>query len=771
MPLLPWVYPIGISAAAFLPFLPHRSLLAGIALIALATAFIRPRLRPLVWLLLGLCHGAWWAHQQLAHQLPPLLDKTDFKVVGVVVSLPHGDDIKTRFRLQVEHLDGGGQPPPALEKLLLNWYGGMERAPRLGERWQLQVRLRAPRGFANPGGFDYPSWLLGEGISATGYVRAGSFNQLVAEDAGGWFAAVRSTLAARLASRDYTAAASGYMAALVFGETSGIPPQEWDRLVATGTVHLMVVSGLHVGMVAGGCFFLGLCLGRLAAACGATLPAPQLGGACAVAGALGYGLLAGSGLPLVRSILMTLVVTLAVISRRRIGTWQSFGMALCGVVMFDPLAVLRQGFWLSFGAVAALLLWFVPRPGIGRWRRLWDAQLAVFVALLAALLFFQGAVYWTSPLVNMLAIPWVSLAIVPLCLVGAVCQWLPLLGDPLWDLAAWQLDWLSVVLAWASAPGDSVAWQPVNARQLWFAAGLLALAALAMLPAGVGLRGLVGLLLVALLLSRNPPGPPFELTVLDVGQGLAAVIRAGDRTLVYDSGPRFSEAFNAGSGIVLPYLRSRGIEAVDLLVISHGHADHAGGASDLRAGIRVAEVVGGRDTLDAHGEASACHRGQQWRWGEVELTILSPPPPEESGAIYRSSNNGSCVLLVRFGAAAVLLPGDIEREVEYRLAGQPLADGIGEAGIDVVIAPHHGSKTSSTTAFIRWIKPRHVVFSAGFGHHFGHPHAQVVGRYQEAGSTLWNTADSGALIFRWDGHGEPVISEYRLRPGRSWRER
>ncbi|MFA5493356.1 MAG: DNA internalization-related competence protein ComEC/Rec2 [Porticoccaceae bacterium] len=767
MPLLPWVYPLGISAAAFLPLLPPRSIVAGTAVIALAAALLRPRLRLLAWLLLGLCHGTWWGHQQLAHQLPLALDKTDFKVVGVVTSLPQSDDAKTRFRLAVEELSGGGQAAPPLETLLLGWYGGVDRSPQLGERWQLQVRLRSPRGFANPGGFDYRSWLLGEGISATGYVRAGSFNQRLADDAGGWFATLRRTLAERLGNRDYTAAASGYMAALVFGDTSGIPSSGWDRLVATGTVHLMVVSGLHVGMVAGGCFFLGLCLGRVAAALGATLPAPQLGGACAVAGALGYGLLAGGGLPLVRSILMTLVVTLAVISRRRIGTWQSFGMALCGVVILDPLALLRQGFWLSFGAVAALLLWFVPRPGIGRWRRLWDAQLAVFIALLAALLFFQGAVYWTSPLVNLLAIPWVSLAIVPLCLLGAVCQWLPVLGDPLWDLAAWQLDWLSAGLAWASGPGDSVAWQPANARQPWFTAGLLVLALMAMLPAALGLRGLAGLLLAGLLLGRSPPGPAFELTVLDVGQGLAAVIRAGDHTLVYDAGPRFSEAFNAGSGIVLPYLRSRGIESVDLLVISHGDNDHAGGAGDVRAGMAVAEVVGGRDTLEAHRGAAACHRGQRWFWGDVELTMLSPPMA--AGDIYRRSNNGSCVLLVRFGAVTVLLPGDIEREVEYRLAGQPL-DG-GESGVDVVVAPHHGSKTSSTTAFIRWAKPRHVVFAAGFGHHFGHPHPQVVSRYQEAGSTLWNTADSGALVFRWDGGGEPAISEYRLRPGRSWRER
>lgn len=757
-----WCYPAGIFAVAFLPRLPPFAAIALIAAAALLLAWRSPRWRWLAWGLLGVCHGALWGHAQLAHNLPLALDRTDYRVVGVVSSLPRVDSAKARFVLRVEGIEGAASPP--VETLLLSWYGrgqSPQALPRLGERWRLDVRLRTPRGFANPGGFDYRAWLLGEGISATGHVRAGPANQRLDDNAGGPVARLRRDLATQLAARGDSAVTAGYMAALVLGDGSRIPARQWDYLVATGTVHLMVVSGLHVAMVAGGCLILGLGLGRVASALGMHLPAPQLGGVLALAGACGYGLLAGGGLPLQRAVLMTAVATLALVARRRTGTWRAFALALLGVAVIDPLAVLRPGFWLSFGAVAALLLWFVPRPGLGRWRQIVDAQLVVFVALLAALLFFQGQVYWHSPLVNFFMVPWVNLSIVPLCLAGALLQGIPPLGALCWDLAAWQLDGLAAALEWAAARGEPFAWQPANARAPWFVAGLVAAAGLLLLPAALGLRGLAAALLAGLLLGRPAPGPHLEVTVLDVGQGLAVVLRAGERTLVYDTGPAFSDSFDAGSGIVAPYLRSLGVRAIDLLVISHGDNDHAGGARELARAMPVRRTVAAAGAVPEL-DAEPCVAGGRWRWEGVEFTLLSPPAGGQG-----SDNNGSCVLLARLGDLAILLPGDIERAVEERLV-VTWRDAPGD-GIDLLLAPHHGSKTSSSTAFIRWARPRHTVFSAGFRHHFGHPHPAVVARYREAGGALWYSAASGALVFRWDGEGRgPEVVEHRLRPWRPW---
>ncbi len=765
----PWLYAAGIFTTAFNPLLPPPWLIVAVALGALPWVAVAGRRRHWAWLVLGICHGALWGHWQLSHTLPDHLDGEDFTVVGVVIDLPRVDARRSRFVLRVESV--AGESPPPLRRVQLSWYGG--QSPSLGERWQFQARLRRPRGFANPGGFDYRGWLLGEGISATGYVRAGATNQRLAVDAGGVVARLRLAIAGDLAERDDGPVAGGFLAALVLGDKSAIPQAAWDNLAATGTVHLMVVSGLHVGMVAGGCFLLGLGIGRLGSALGSTLPAPQLAAGLAVLGALGYALLAGAGLPLQRAVLMTLTATLALLVRRRAGIWQAFALALLGVAVIDPVAVLRAGFWLSFGAVAGLLLWFAPRPAAALApvrhtypRRLVEAQLVVFVALLGLLLFFQGSVSPVAPLVNLVAIPWVSLAIVPLCLLGVVARPWPALADGLWDLAAWQLHALAAFLDLAAGVGQALAWRPSGAGRLMVAAGFVLAAVLLALPGALAARAPALWLLIALLWSRAPPPPALELVVLDVGQGLASVVRAGDRTLVYDAGPAYSEAFDAGSGIVAPYLASRGVRDIDLMIISHGHDDHAGGAAPLARLVPPAETLAGVGPPPAVPGVQPCQSGQRWDWDDLELTMLWPPP----AAPGLGANEGSCVLHLHWQGVHILLPGDIERFGEAALTASPRVAGDGQ--VQVLVAPHHGSRTSSSTAFVRWANPRHVVFSAGFRHHFGHPHPEVVARYKLHGTRLWHTAEGGAVSFHWSSpHDEPTIHQYRLRRWRPWWQR
>ncbi|MCK9469327.1 MAG: DNA internalization-related competence protein ComEC/Rec2 [Porticoccaceae bacterium] len=768
-----WLCAAGVFSAALVPWLPPPGVIISCVILSLLWLLRRWPWRPCAWLLLGFCYGAGWGHLQLSHILPLALDGEDFQVVGVIVDLPRNTPQRARFVLKVESIDDGVGQAPALSRLQLSWYDG--ETPALGERWQLRVRLRAPRGYANPGGFDYRAWLLGAGISATGYVRESADNLRFDTHAGGAIPRLRQHMADQIKARDDSPAVVGFMAALVLGDGGGIAASVWEVLAATGTVHLMVVSGLHVSMAAGGCFLVGLWIGRLAGALGATLPAPQLAAAFAVAGALGYALLAGSGVALQRAVLMTLSVTVALIVRRRSGIWQAFSLSLLGVAVLDPVAVLRPGFWLSFGAVAALLLWFAPRPlatrGGQRWRDQWrrqgEAQVVVFVALLGLLLFFQGEMPVISPLVNLLAVPWVSVVIVPLCLIGALFVWLPPLRDGLWNLAAWQLHWLESGLEWAALYGEQLAWKPAGAGSLFFIASLAVVAALLALPVALHSRVPAALLLTGLLFARPAAPAPLELTVLDVGQGLAAVVRGQGRTLVYDTGPAYSESFNAGAGIVVPYLRSLGVAEIDLLVISHGDNDHAGGAVDLVKAIAPGEIVVGAGEAIAVADVKPCRAGQRWQWGELELTMLWPPM--EASTLV-TANDGSCVLHLHWQGVDILLPGDIELAAEQRIVdgSRPASEG----AVDVVLAPHHGSRTSSSTAFIRWADPRHVVFSAGFHHHFGHPHPQVVERYRHHGARLWYTAESGALVFRWySGEAEPDITEYRLRPWRPWWQR
>lgn len=768
----PWLCAAGIFTAAFAPFLPPIALVPVLLSGSLLWLLRGWRCRLGAWFLLGFCYGAGWGHCQLSHVLPETLDGQSFRVVGVVSDLPRSDARRARFVLRVESLTAEAGTAPPLRRLQLSWYGA--EAPTLGERWQLQVKLRSPRGYANPGGFDYRAWLLGAGISATGYVRADPDNRLLDAQAGGLVPQLRRHVAERIAGREDGDAISGFMAALVLGDGGAIDRPVWDTLAATGTVHLMVVSGLHVSLAAGVCFFIGLWLGRLASALGANLAAPQLAAGLAVTGALAYALMAGNGVALQRAVLMTLAVTLALMIRRPTAVWSAFSWSLLGVALLDPVAVLRPGFWLSFGAVAGLLLWFAPRPlptdPVQRrwvqWRRHGEAQVVVFVALLGMLLFFQGEMPVIAPLVNLIAVPWVSLVIVPLCLLGALLVWLPPVRDTIWDLAAWQLHWLEVGLEWSASYGETLAWRPATAGSLFFIVTMTVAALLLALPGALHGRVPAMLLLTGLLFGRPVPPAELELTVLDVGQGLAVVMRGGGRTLVYDAGPAYSEAFNAGAGIVVPYLRRLGIAEIDLLVISHGDNDHAGGAPDLVQAMPPVEVVAGVPELDGVASLRPCHRGQHWQWGEVEIAVLWPP----AGEVSAHSNDASCVLHVHWQGVDILLPGDIERSAELRLATGFDSPWAGQ--VDVMLAPHHGSTTSSSTAFIRWADPRHVVFSAGFRHHFGHPHPAVVERYRHHGASLWNTAESGAVSFHWHGSdSDPVISEYRRRPWRPWWQR
>lgn len=745
-----YFFAIGIFCVAYWPALPG---LPATAVLMVFGMVPYRRANPFAWLMLGMCYGIFWGYQTLAHQLPESLTPSDHLVTGVVEGIPVQDGHRLRFNLKI--VDSPSFPN--LQRLRLSWYQYTgELSP--GQVWQLQVRLRRPRGTVNPGGFDYQAWLLREGISATGYVRDSNNNRLLDEQLN--IDAWRYRLREQIVGESLSDNGRALIAALTLGDRSLISKPVWEKMSQYGLVHLLVVSGLHIGLLSAVGFWLGTFLSRVVALLGVGVNTRYAGALAALLFAAGYSVLAGLSLPTQRALVMIVVALCALLANRHISRGTGFGLALAAVALIDPLATTSAGFWLSFGAVAGLL-WLLPHQhNTQRWLGLLQVQWLVFVVLWLPLVFWQLPVAWLSPLVNLLAIPWVGFIVVPLCLLGAAM--LPIsqeLALSLWSLAGWQLDRLLFFLEQLELPS----WLPqyptwgLSGSSLWL---MLVVAALVILPKGVPGRWLSLPVLSALLLSPSVNDYPLALTVLDVGQGLSVVVRTERHNLVYDAGPSYGRYFSTGSAIVAPFLRHEGVDELHRLVISHADNDHAGGAEGLSGLFPPTEVFSGEPKPGGKSHEQPCLAGVSWQWDGIGFKFLHPPPDSKG-----SGNNRSCVLLISYGSDRILLSGDIEANVERQLLR---TDSELQGPIDILLAPHHGSRTSSSREWVSVLRPAHVVFSAGFRHHFGHPSGEVVRRYRAVGSKLWNTAEAGAVQFNWLSPGEIQVTTERKRNQRYW---
>lgn len=626
-------------------------------------------------------------------------------------------------------------------RLQLSWFDGPEI--RAGERWRLAVTLKRPRGLLNPHGPDREATLLARRIGATGTVKAGALLEPVA---GGW----RDNLRQRLLAVDAWGR-EATLAALVLGDGSGLARQDWQTLQATGTVHLLVISGQHIGLVAG--LVYGLVAGLLRYG-GWPRRWPWLPWACGLAmtAALGYGWLAGFGVPVQRACLMLAVVLLWRLRFRQVSAFVPLLMALCGVLLVEPLASLLPGFWLSFGAVTVLICCFAQRLGGWRpWQAWTRAQWVIAIGLLPAMLALGLPISLSAPLTNLLAVPWISFVVLPLALLGTLLLPLAGFGELLLWLAGAALAGLFDVLTVVAQ------WQPAwIARQLPLLAWLLVLsgALIVLLPRGVPMRGLGALMLLALWVpGKSLPQGQVEVLQLDVGQGLAILLRTRNHSLLYDAGPARGES-DLGESVVLPTLRKLGVDRLDVLLISHAHADHAGGAAAVQRGLSVGRVVAGES--EQAFQAQSCETGQGWQWDGVDFSLWHWPQA-------RSSNDRSCVLLVEAQGERLLLAGDIEASAERAW----LAAHEGKR-IDWLQSPHHGSRSSSTEAFIAATRPRGVLISRGAHNGFGHPHAQVLERYQRHGLAIHDTAIEGALSLRLGAQSQ-VAGQRAQR--RFWRDK
>lgn len=726
---------------AGLPSLAWAWVLAPLGLGAL-------RWRPL-WIVAALAAGFFWAaacaHWRMEERLAPSLEGRDIALTGVVAGLPAAGERGVRFELDVE---AGEVPLP--RKILLAWYdaNGVVHA---GERWSLTVRLRRPHGGVNPHGFDYEGWLLERGVGATGYVRNG---ELLGHrrEMGDLIEKTREAVRDRFLAVLGPSPAEGILAALAVGDQRAIPREEWQLFNRTGVTHLMSISGLHVTLVSGLAAWLVAALWRRVPRLVVRVPARKAAALAAIAAALGYTLLAGYGVPAQRTFWMVTVFAAALWMDRLATPWRTLAFALALVVLMDPWAPLSPGLWLSFGAVVLIFYcgvgWSAAEPRLVQWARV---QWAITVGLAPAALLLFGQVSLAGPLANALAIPLVSAVITPLALLAAA---LPV--DVLLQLAAWLVQWLLEFLEWCAAL-PSALWQqhapgmPLVLLSLAGAAWLLA-------PRGVPWRA-VGLALIAPAFLASPAAPaPGEvwITAFDVGQGLAVLARTSGHTLLYDTGPAFGED-DSGARVIVPALRGDGVAALDLLVLSHEDGDHLGGALSVLESFEVRSLASSLpEGHPLHGLAASAHRcarGEAWNWDGVHFEFLN------FGEARSSRNNGSCVLRIAAAGHAVLLTGDIERRAELELVSG------GSLKSDVVLVPHHGSRTSSTPEFVAAVAPLWAIVPVGYRSRFGHPHPQVLERYRDAGARIARTDLDGAIHVKLN---ELQVWREREARGRYW---
>ncbi|MBN2885109.1 MAG: DNA internalization-related competence protein ComEC/Rec2 [Chromatiaceae bacterium] len=727
-------------------------------------------LRLVLLLGIGLCWALWDAGRFLAAEFPASLTRVPLVVEGRILSLPLDRGGSSRFIFAVERAwTAKGQAPIAWRgRVRLSWYAREDRPlPRLavGERWRLPVRLKPRHGLANPGGFDYERWLVAQRIQATGTLRAGrDASPPERLDAGPglrhWIDRTRQRFVEHLAGVLGEHRALGLIQGLTIGERGAIASEDWEAFRRTGTGHLIAISGLHIALIAGAALAV---VGWLWARCewlALALAAPRAAALAGLGVALLYAALAGFSLSTQRALVMLAVVLGARLWLRLLRPWQALGLALGAVLLLDPRAPLSAGFWLSFGAVAALVAGLAYRlPAPHAWQRLGRAQWVVTLGLLAPLLWLFGQISLIAPLVNLLAVPLFSLVLLPLVLLGALAALVPGLEPGLRWVADWLLWWLDA-LGWLAAHPWASATLP--APPLWGWGAALLGTALALAPRGLPGRWLGLVLLAPLVLVRPPQPPPGELwfSLLDVGQGLAAVARTAEGTLVFDTGPGFASGFNTGTAVIAPYLRHLGVSRIERLVISHADSDHAGGLRGLLAEIPVDRLLSGEPGALSVAPVEPCQAGAGWNWSGVSFRFLHPPAGHQL-----EGNAASCVLRIALGDEVILLTGDVGQGVELDLVeryGQAL-------GATLLVAGHHGSATSSAAAFLDAVAPEWVLFAVGYANQFGFPAQVVRERLAERAIASLESAQTGTIEWRLRAQGERLGPwSWRARQGRWW---
>jgi competence protein ComEC len=744
----------GMSIAVLLPFLPPLySIVVALIVSCLLclsgrTCFVLPG-----WCVLGFCWAVIYYGAMLNQWLPTAQENQEIEIAGYVMDFPQKRERGWQFDFYADQLDG---------KVRLSVYGQGYAdtaeevpAPRLDCHYRFLVKLKRPRGLLNFGLYDYQAWLLQSGYVATGYVRAVlSCEQQAPALLLGWRAGIADKIN-QVAVSDY---AKSTLLALLIGSYADIDTNQWQVLRNSGTIHLLSVSGLHIVLVAALAHFCFFHLAKALVFPVRWLPAEFFGSISALFFAVFYAFLAGFSVATQRALIM---VAVAVLQRLLYGKFMfgtAFMLALLLVLMSNPLSVLSCGFWFSFWGTWVLLVAMrgeSSRTSLSFLQKLEvfiRPQWLLFVLLSPMLLYVYGRMPLLSLPLNFLAVPWVSFLSLPLAFAALlVLPFSHTLGSWLLQASAWTVDvYWSVMQAGVAVGKDYF----FDLGGIGFFPLLMSLSGLSMLclMRARWLWRLAGLLLcVPLAFSgfvKLQPGE-LQLTVLDVGQGLSVLVRTAKHVLVYDAGDRRSEHFDAGRDIVAPSLRHQRIDHVGMLMLTHSDSDHAGGAAGLMEEFPVRQLWSGTpERLQLSTEFFSCRAGMHWRWDAVDFRILHPADDREE-----KGNNRGCVVMIDTGRQRVLLTADIELPAEKKIL-QRGAD----VKADILVSPHHGSKSSSSSALLEAVQAKWVVVSAGFNNRYKHPSPEVVKRYREREMNIFNTADSGAIRFTLSNNGVDVES-------------
>lgn len=735
--------------------------------------------------LLGFFWAASYATFRLGDALPHDWENKPVVMIGVVASVSEFTERGERFRFDVEQVLTKTAVIP--QHISLSYYppgswGDTQTLPatrlshfKAGERWRITVRLKRLHGTQNPHGFDFEAWALAENIRATGTIKAKADNtklqdfvwrpQYVVEH-------VRELIKQRIGSVLADKPYRGIIQALVMGDDSQIAVNDWQLFLRTGTSHLMSISGLHITMLSGLAFGVIGFIWRRTPFLVMLLPTRKAATVGAVLVALTYALIAGFAVPAQRTLYMIIVFAIALWSGRQLIISQVLALALLLVVVLDPWAVISPGFWLSFGAVAILSYALGARIRMTHWLKAsLQTQWAVTVGMLPLLLVMFNQASIISPLANAFAIPLISFIVTPLALLGSFLSL-----DFALHLSYQALNVCMQLLMLLNQLPAAV-WQQ-QAPPVWTLLPALFGMAWVLLPRGMPMRwaGWLGMLPMLLLAPQHPALGDMKVTVLDVGQGLSVVVQTATHTLLYDAGAKYSAQADAGGRIVLPFLQGEGVRHLDGFVVSHNDTDHSGGMTTVLKQMPVRWLLSSLPqelAFSSNVKRIKCFAGQSWTWDGVKFEVLHPGIDSYADAALKD-NNRSCVLKVTSAAGSLLLTGDIEKSIELALIeSQADKEHVMTLKSDVMIAPHHGSKTSSSAGFIAAVQPDLTIFTAGYLNRFRHPRAEVLKRYEQAGSQVLRSDYDGAVTLNFvadDKTGVITAGSWRKQNKHYWHD-
>ncbi len=722
--------------------------------------------------LLGFLWAASFATIRLNDELPVDWQQKSINMIGTIATLPEVTEKGERFQFDVDKIltQDATKTLKIPRHISLNFYSGSNTPSVInhfhaGERWQLSVKLKRPHSTYNPHGYDFEGWALENNMRATGSISSKSAYKKLSNFV--WKPSylverarekVGNHISQALANKPY----AGVIRALVVGDDSQILQAQWNVYLRTGVNHLMSISGLHITMLAGLAFTITAFIWRRFPVLVLRMPTRKAATVIGLIVAVLYALLAGMSVPTQRTLIMLVTFALALLVGKNLAISRALAIALLVVVLVDPWASISAGFWLSFSAVAIIAYVSAGRVAAESWfKQAVHTQWAITLGLLPLLIVLFGQTSIVSPLANAFAIPIISLIVVPLAILGSLIQVDFILQSAhfVLDICMQGLNWLATLPTWQQAAPPI--WALVSAifGVLWL-----------LLPRGFPQRwlGLVLLIPLFFVQSPRPSMGEMQVAVLDIGQGLSVVVKTANHTFLYDAGPKYNEQTDAGGRVVVPYLRGEGIKKLDSFMVSHNDIDHSGGAASVLAQVPVAWFASSfteSESMQLPPKALKCFAGHHWQWDGVRFEVLYPSV-QSYDDVSLTDNNRSCVVKITSQFGSILLTGDIEELAETSLLDLNAA----KLKSDILIAPHHGSKTSSSAAFVQAVGAKQVIFTVGYLNRFNHPKPVIEKRYEESGATKYRSDYNGALIIDFTRKSPLQIAAWRQVKPRYWHD-